>query len=642
MPKKLLKTIGFIVIPFILSVKSFAGTTPPVTSITKDPSSPDGDNGWYVSPVTFTLNATDLESGVKEVNYKIDNGNWVKKEFSDTLNLASNPSFENTDITPPINTQGWKPNLTDTETSYTRDSTIYKEGFQTTSIKISSSSPATWHAINHIDNFAASTSYNNMNAAAWVKTSNAPAGVYFKIYAISENEFGIKSYTEIAQSNVVYGTSDWTQVASNFVVSADGAIGVYMEIGMEGSGTVWIDAVNINDSITSQQTSFSLGTDGNHTVQYYSVDRAGNIETTKSTSVKIDQTPPGGWNNSGAFRGLFGSSYQLWVYTNVKDPTSGLSTFTDRYQYHTELNDGFGKFSNILSCGSSWEADSWIILISPPFWPGSTSAYLLTPKTSFCNTNWNNPKIVRFYAKDMAGNEAYKEFVINGPWIKLRGEGIVKSENGIDMLSEAEGDNSDGLIEAANTQMDFFTTSKDWEIKNATPSTDYTYDSLSEIAGSKTNLGGQLSTEDGSYIIEGDLTINSGKIPSGYNTADFSNIIFVNGNLRIETNIIISDGSAVLFVVSGNVEIEKTVTEIDCGIFTDGTMYTAYNIVEGDDTEVLILKGIYTANKFMFQRTLQGVDNTDLPSEDFTYEPKYITKLRDYIGINTVEWLFSE
>ena len=39
-------------------------TTPPMTTISFNPPVPDGMNGWYVSPVTVTLNATDNESGV--------------------------------------------------------------------------------------------------------------------------------------------------------------------------------------------------------------------------------------------------------------------------------------------------------------------------------------------------------------------------------------------------------------------------------------------------------------------------------------------------------------------------------------------------------------------------------------------------
>jgi hypothetical protein len=42
------------------------------------PSTPNGNAGWYVTPVDVVLSATDLESGVKEINYKIHRGYWHK------------------------------------------------------------------------------------------------------------------------------------------------------------------------------------------------------------------------------------------------------------------------------------------------------------------------------------------------------------------------------------------------------------------------------------------------------------------------------------------------------------------------------------------------------------------------------------
>ena len=55
---------GTIIIPISGIGVFFDDITPPVTTCTLDPDTPDGDNGWYVSNVTVTLKATDDMSGV--------------------------------------------------------------------------------------------------------------------------------------------------------------------------------------------------------------------------------------------------------------------------------------------------------------------------------------------------------------------------------------------------------------------------------------------------------------------------------------------------------------------------------------------------------------------------------------------------
>jgi hypothetical protein len=48
---------------------------PPVTTIYFNPPFPDGNNNWYISNVTVTLNATD-ENGVNKTYYRINSGEW--------------------------------------------------------------------------------------------------------------------------------------------------------------------------------------------------------------------------------------------------------------------------------------------------------------------------------------------------------------------------------------------------------------------------------------------------------------------------------------------------------------------------------------------------------------------------------------
>jgi len=604
----------------------YASKTPPYTTLTKTPALPNGLNDWYITPVNIILAATDLDSGVGSINYKIDSGNWVTVTKSDTLNLAPNPSFEVAGSGSSINTLYWEAGLQDGQTVYSRNTLNYV--FDATSIKIS---------------YSAANPLSNMNAEVWLKTESALGSAYFKMFAVSKDINDNFVYTELGQSTAINGTTTWTKVTEAFVVSVPDAIGVYMEVGLEGAGILYIDGATINNALKSADTSFTVSTDGNHIISYYSVDRSGNIEPTRTESFKIDQSPPTNWRNSNAYRGLIGpSDHHLYVTTMVDDLTSGLSTLTDKFQYHTDRNPEFGTYSDLMQCSSGWEANTWAPLISPPFVPGTTTVTLLTPKTDFCDSNWKICKTVRFYAEDLAGNSSIKDLCINGPWIKLRGGGLAGSRLGINMLSESSDNNTDSVIEAGNNNVSFFTSTEGWVVKNNISVKDSNYLEIMSSARTPVEIFSTLPITDGVYIKNGDFTISTTSLPKDYGTSTFKQIVFVNGNLRFDKEIVLAPSSAVLFVVSGNVEIRKTVSEINCAIHADGTFYTAYDTTEGDQTGTLRLRGVFVADKFIFQRTLQGTDNVEDPSEDFTYEPKYGNLLREYVGINAVRWLSTE
>ncbi len=629
--------ITCVITVFIKSPVYAADTTPPTTTYVQTPSSPDGKNGWYKSIVRFDLSSTDLESGVKEIKYRIDQGVWQSVSFSDSLNLAPNPSFES-------GLSQWQTTNPDPDTTVINDSGTSAPGFESNSARIDTTGSG-WHGINHSDNFAVSTSYSNMTASMYMKTENVSGGAGFKVYAISQDALGNQIVNEIAQSSTISGTQDWTQLSLEFTVNASNVIGVYLDAGLNDSGTLWIDAVQLSSSSTAATTSFSVGSDSeNHIVEFYAVDVAGNQETIKTITFKLDQTPPGNWHDSGAFRGLVGpSNHHLYVYTNVEDATSGISTFTDKYQYHTDTKPGFGTFSNIMSCSSTWEPNGWTILISPPFFPGVKSAYLLTPKTDFCNSNWKACKTVRFYSEDLAGNSSTKDMCINGPWIKLRGKGVVRSNNIIDMLSEADGDNTDGLIETQGGIINFFSSSKDWKTRNSPAPINYDYDDyLDMVTGTTAITNNTLRTTSGVYLINGNFVINNQSTPNNYDDNTFNQIVFINGDLTVERDIEVANASTALFIVKGNVKISKQVETLGIAIITDGSFNTAYNVSEDEASRTLKLNGIYHADTFIFQRTLQGTNNSDTPSEDFTYEPKYLIQLKDFFTKSSVEWKSSE
>jgi len=70
-------------------------TTPPVTTNSFDPPTPNGENGWYVSNVTVTLNATDDESGVNVTYYTLNaTGGWHRYTEPFLMSMDGNHSIE--------------------------------------------------------------------------------------------------------------------------------------------------------------------------------------------------------------------------------------------------------------------------------------------------------------------------------------------------------------------------------------------------------------------------------------------------------------------------------------------------------------------------------------------------------------------
>ena len=403
-----------------LSFKALAAdVTPPVTTYTQTPASPDGSNGWYVTPVRFDLSSTDLESGVKEIHYQIDGGTWQVVNFTNTLNLVQNPSFEIPGSTD-TGIDGWNSTQADSAGTRSQDVTVFAPGFASASLKIDAPG-GVWNGVNNEDNFATASPYANMSASVWIKTQGVGGNAYFDIYAIPQSDQ--TKPILIAESTGITGTNDWTKLSVNFSVNVADAIGVFMDVGFSGAGIAWVDAATISSAAFSATTTVTVGSDSaNHTFAFYAVDNIGNIETYSCSSpikncslFKLDQTPPSNWHGSGAIRGLSGSNHELYVYTNVDDITSGLSTNSNKYQYYTENNTTFGRYQNLIACNSPWQTNTWASLQSYPTTSGSDTGYLLTQKTDFCNSNWKVCKIVRFYAEDMAGNAKTKDLCINGP-----------------------------------------------------------------------------------------------------------------------------------------------------------------------------------------------------------------------------------
>lgn len=152
-------------------------------------------------------------------------------------------------------------------------------------------------------------------------------------------------------------------------------------------------------------------------------------------------------------------------------------------------------------------------------------------------------------------------------------------------------------------------------------------------------------TGDGIYNIAGDLTVSStSPIPSGSGTQ----VIFVNGQLNINQNISYhtTDGlGGLVFVVSGDVLINKDVTQIDGVIIAQGKIYTAVTSGQSScqtsdvQTNALIINGslisLISDNPAVFCRKLLNNNN---PAEIINAQVKYLVLLRDLMSDTLQRW----
>jgi uncharacterized protein YdeI (BOF family) len=72
----------------------------PVTEIQVDPAEANGSDGWYNSDVSFSLSATDNQSGVQSTQYRINGGDWT--DYTSPVELTAdgtyNIEYRSTDV----------------------------------------------------------------------------------------------------------------------------------------------------------------------------------------------------------------------------------------------------------------------------------------------------------------------------------------------------------------------------------------------------------------------------------------------------------------------------------------------------------------------------------------------------------------
>ena len=277
-------------------------TVKPSTSITINPASPDGTNGWRISATSFTLSGSDATSGVASTFYKIDSGATQTysgsavsiPQGSHTVSYWSVDTAGNTEsptTTPALKVDLVKPSTTLTTSPTAPDGT--NNWFQRSSVTFTlAATDATSGVANSfytVDGGAQQT----YSGTVTVSTQGDHTVTYWSVDTAGNTEAAAAIHIKLDNVTPMTtlttspagpdGTNNWFERTSvTFTLAAiDATSGAATTLyTIDGGG---------------QQTysgTVTVSTQGDHTVTYWSVDTAGNTETANTTHVKLDNVAP--------------------------------------------------------------------------------------------------------------------------------------------------------------------------------------------------------------------------------------------------------------------------------------------------------------------------------------------------------------
>jgi len=149
------------------------------------------------------------------------------------------------------------------------------------------------------------------------------------------------------------------------------------------------------------------------------------------------------------------------------------------------------------------------------------------------------------------------------------------------------------------------------------------------------NIGG-TDLESGVYEAGENQDVTITYDAAGYAfPADRNYVILVDGDLNIEKNLTIPLSTTVMFVASGDINVDPRVTELH-GIYSANVNFEAEGTDPAIETPLLIEgniianAGYNTSGRFINNRDLD-IDNNTTPSVTFKYRPDFVLNSPEFL-----------
>ena len=336
--------------------------TPPTTTLRIQGIT--GDNGWYRSPITVSLDALDLASGVAGTRYRLDSGAWLT---GTSVTIA----------TPDKHVLEYSSEDVAGNIEPTRQSTLRIDPVAPAAPINLRAGPSGWQRQNSFTLSWIDPLDQSGIAGAYVHFNGTPAGptdgsfypasqVLEGLQVPSEGKHDLNVWLRDRAGNADQATAialpsalwyDGTPPSTTVSVSGEqGEQGWYVSpvtftmSATDGTSGVKETRWQINDADWSNGSSFALDADGQFSVRIVSEDNAGNIDAPHVYQINIDRQPPAVRLGSLA-RYQTGERFDVtwagWEPANA----SGLATFD------VQVRDGYaGQWENWLTATTQTSA----------------------------------------------------------------------------------------------------------------------------------------------------------------------------------------------------------------------------------------------------------------------------------------------
>jgi len=269
-------------------------TTPPCTNLSID--GPPGENGWYVDEINISIIAIDNASGINITKYRLDGGEWQVYEnrvtiWEDGEHTIEFYSVDNAGNNETVHTETVCIDASSPYTTYLLDPSQPdgNNGYYISNVTV---------ILTSVDNISGcNRTYYRINDGEWQEYNgqfiiSLDENYSIEFYSVDDagNNETIKQINfrldKTSPLTVVSTSGDgigsWyrsdVSVLLNASDSTSGINGTYYRINEED----WNSYLMV----------FTISSEGEYTVEYYSADNAGNNETQKTSTFYIDKTPP--------------------------------------------------------------------------------------------------------------------------------------------------------------------------------------------------------------------------------------------------------------------------------------------------------------------------------------------------------------